>query len=97
MTTYIGLINFTDQGVKTVKDSPKRAAAAKEMAGRFGVTMKDIWWTLGAHDIVCVLEAPDDQAVTAFSLAIAGQGNVRTQTLRAFTAAEVEKVLAKLP
>jgi uncharacterized protein with GYD domain len=97
MTTYIGLINFTDQGVKTVKDSPKRAAAAKEIAGRFGVTMKDIWWTLGAHDIVCVLEAPDDQAATAFSLAIAGQGNVRTQTLRAFTADEVEKVLAKLP
>jgi uncharacterized protein with GYD domain len=97
MTTYIGLINFTDQGVKTVKDSPKRAAAAKEIAGRFGVTMKDIWWTLGAHDIVCVLEAPDDQAATAFNLAIAGQGNVRTQTLRAFTADEVEKVLAKLP
>jgi uncharacterized protein with GYD domain len=97
MTTYIGLINFTDQGVKTVKDSPKRAAAAKEIAGRFGVTMKDIWWTLGAHDIVCVLEAPDDQAATAFNLAIAGQGNVRTQTLRAFTAAEVETVIAKLP
>jgi uncharacterized protein with GYD domain len=97
MTTYIGLINFTDQGVKTVKDSPKRAAAAKEIAGRFGVTMKDIWWTLGAHDIVCVLEAPDDQSATAFNLAIAGQGNVRTQTLRAFTADEVEKVLAKLP
>jgi uncharacterized protein with GYD domain len=97
MTTYIGLINFTDQGVKTVKDSPKRAAAAKEIAGRFGVTMKDIWWTLGAHDIVCVLEAPDDQAATAFNLAIAGQGNVRTQTLRAFTADEVETVIAKLP
>lgn len=97
MTTYIGLLNFTDKGIQTVKDSPKRAAAAKEMAGRFGVTMRDIWWTLGSHDIVCVLEAPDDQAVTAFNLAIAGQGNVRSQTLRAFNAAEVEKVLAKLP
>jgi uncharacterized protein with GYD domain len=96
MSTYIGLLNFTDQGIKTIKDSPKRAAAAKEMAGRYGVTMKDIYWTLGSHDIVCVLEAPDDAAVTAFNLAIAGQGNVRSQTLRAFTAAEVEKVLAKL-
>ena len=64
MSTYIGLLNFTDKGIQSVKDSPKRAAAAKEMAGRFGVTMKDIYWTLGSHDIVCVLEAPDDASVT---------------------------------
>jgi len=97
MSTYIGLLNFTEKGIQSIKDSPKRAAAAKEMAGRFGVTMKDMYWTLGSHDIVCVLEAPDDESVSAFNLAIAGQGNVRSQTLRAFNAAELEKVLAKLP
>jgi uncharacterized protein with GYD domain len=96
MSTYIGLLNFTDKGIQSVKESPKRAAAAKEMAGRYGVTMKDIYWTLGGYDIVCVLDAPDDASVTAFNLAIAMQGNVRSQTLKAFNAAEVEKVLAKL-
>lgn len=96
MSTYIGLLNFTDKGIQSVKESPKRAAAAKEMAGRYGVTMRDIWWTLGSHDIVCVFEAPDDQSITAFNLAIAGQGNVRSQTLRALTVDELEKVLAKL-
>jgi uncharacterized protein with GYD domain len=96
MSTYIGLLNFTDKGVQSVKASPRRAAAAKEMAGRYGVTMKDIYWTLGAHDIVCVLEAADDASVTAFNLAIAMQRNVRSQTLKAFSASEIEKVLAKL-
>jgi uncharacterized protein with GYD domain len=96
MSTYIGLLNFTDKGIQSVKESPKRAAAAKEMAGRYGVTMKDIYWTLGGVDIVCILDAPDDASVTAFNLAIAQQGNVRSQTLKAFNAAEVEKVLAKL-
>jgi uncharacterized protein with GYD domain len=97
MTTYIGLVNFTDKGLAAIKDTTKRAAAAKEVAGRFGVTMRDIYWTLGAHDLVCVLEARDDTSITAFNLALRVQGNVRTQTLRAFDAAEMEQVLAKLP
>jgi uncharacterized protein with GYD domain len=97
MQTYIGLIKFTDQGLKTVKDTTKRAAAAREGAKKFGVTMRDVFWTLGPYDIVCVLEADDDYAVTAFSLAIAQQGNLSTLSMRAFTAAETDKILAKLP
>jgi uncharacterized protein with GYD domain len=97
MVTYIGLMNFTDKGIQGVKDTTKRAAAAKEVAGRFGVTMREIYWTLGKYDLVCVLDAQDETSLTAFNLAIAAQGNVRSQSLRAFTAAEMDKVLAKLP
>lgn len=97
MAIYIGLLNFTEKGIQSVKQTTQRAAAAKEVGQRMGVTMREIYWTLGSHDIVCVLEAPDDAAVTAFNLAIGTQGNVRSQTLRAFTAAELDKVLAKLP
>ena len=97
MVTYIGLMNFTDKGLQSVKSTTQRAAAAKEVAGRYGVTMREIWWTLGNHDIVCVLDAADEQSLTAFELAIATQGNVRSQSLRAFTAAEMDKVLSRLP
>jgi uncharacterized protein with GYD domain len=97
MITYIGLLSFTDKGVKDVKDTTKRAAAAKEVAGKFGVKMRDIFWTLGEYDMVCVLEGEDEHAITAFNLAVAMQGNVRTQSLRAYPAPEMDKILAKLP
>jgi len=97
MVTYIGLLNFTDKGIQGVKQTTQRAAAAKELGQRMGVNMREIWWTLGQHDIVCLLEAADEASITAFNLAIAGQGNVRSQTLRAFNATEMDKVLAKLP
>ena len=97
MITYIGLLNFTDKGVQTIKQSTQRAAAAKEIGKSMGVNMKEIYWTLGSHDIVCVLEAQDEAALTAFNLAIAMQGNVRTQSLRGFTAAEMDAALKKLP
>jgi len=97
MFTYISLLNFTDKGIQTIKDSPKRAAAAKEAARKLGVNMREIYWTMGEHDLVCVLEADSEAALTAFNLAIAQQGNVRSHSLRAFTASEMETVLAKLP
>ena len=97
MITYIGLLNFTDKGVQSVKDSTKRAAAAKEAATKFGVNMREIYWTLGEYDLVCVLEADDEASLTAFNLAIAMQGNVRSRSLRAFSASEMQTVLAKLP
>jgi uncharacterized protein with GYD domain len=97
MVTYIGLLNFTEQGIKGIKGTTQRAAAAREVAGRYGVTMREIYWTLGAYDIVCVLEAADEAALTAYNLALASQGNVRSQSLRAFTAGEMDKVLARLP
>ena len=97
MATYIGLLSFTEKGIQNVKGSTQRAAAAKEMASRFGVTMREIYWTLGQYDIVCVLDAADEQSATAFNLAIAAQGNVRSQTLRALNAAEMDQVLKRLP
>lgn len=96
MVTYIGLMSFTDKGLQDIKGTTQRAAAAREMAGKFGVNMREIFWTLGECDIVCVLEAQDEQALTAFSLSIAKQGNVRSRSLRAFTAADMDKILAKL-
>ena len=96
MITYVSLVNFTDKGVAGIKDTTKRAAAAKEVAGRFGVTMRDIYWTLGAFDLVCVLQAKDEASLTAFNLALATQGNVRTQSLRAFNAAEIDRKSTRL-
>ena len=96
MVTYIGLMNFTDKGLQSIKETTQRAAAAKEVAQRFGVTMKDIYWTAGEYDIVCVIEGKDEQSITAFSLAMAQQGNIRSKSLRAYTATEMDQVLAKL-
>jgi uncharacterized protein with GYD domain len=97
MATYITLMNFTDQGLSSIKDTVKRADTAKKIAREYGVTFKSIHWTQGQYDVVCELEAPDEQSLSAFSLALASLGNVRGQTLRAFTADEMKAVLAKLP
>jgi uncharacterized protein with GYD domain len=97
MITNIGLLRFTDKGLQNVKESTKRAAAAKESAKKLGVNMRDIFWTTGEYDLVCVLEADSEIALAAFALATAGQGNVRVQTLRAYSAGEMDTILAKLP
>ena len=78
MATYIMLASFTDQGIRKVKDSPKRADAFKEMAKKCGATVKDVFWTLGAYDVVAVVEAPDDISMTALGLSTGALGNVRT-------------------
>jgi uncharacterized protein with GYD domain len=96
MATFIALSNFTDQGIRNVKDTVKRADMVKEAAQKAGVTMKDIMWTLGAYDMVVTFEAPDDAAMTAFALAVGAAGNVRTQTMRAFNRSEMSAILAKL-
>jgi len=96
MATYIVLASFTDQGIRNVKDTTKRADAVRSMATKFGVTAKDIFWTLGSYDVVAIFEAPDDAAMTALGLALGTAGNVRTQTLRAFSKDEMNGVLAKL-
>lgn len=96
MATFITLACFTDQGLRDVKDTTKRAEAIRESAKKFGVTVKDIYWTLGQYDVVATFEAPDDNSMTAFGLAIASQGNVRTQTLRAFNRDDMNAMLAKL-
>jgi uncharacterized protein with GYD domain len=96
MATFISLTSFTDQGIRSVKDTTKRADAVRELSKKFGVTVKDLYWTLGSCDVVGIFEAPDDAAMTAFGLAIGQGGNVRTQTLRAFSQAEMGDILKKL-
>ncbi|MGA7324846.1 MAG: GYD domain-containing protein [Rhodomicrobium sp.] len=96
MATYIVLANFTEQGIRNVKDSPKRAEAFKEAAAKLGVTVKDLYWTLGRYDFVVTVEAPDDPSVTALGLALGSMGNVRTQTLRAFGAGEMKQIIDKM-
>ena len=89
MMTYVVLATFTDQGLKNAKDSPKRAEAFKQMAKTFGVTVKDIFWTQGRYDIVTVVEAPDELSATALNLSLGALGNIRTESLRAFSAADM--------
>jgi len=96
MATYVILSNFTDQGIKSVKDTVKRSEAVREGARAAGITVKDILWTQGQYDVVLVLEAPDDAAVSTLMLSAARLGNVRGQTLRAFTAGEMTKILEKV-
>ena len=96
MATYIALTNFTDQGVRSVKDTTKRADALRDMGKKFGVTPKEIYWTLGNYDVVGIFEGPDDASMTAFALAIGMGGNVRTHTMRAFSRDEMNGILQKL-
>ena len=97
MATYICLMNFTDQGTKSIKDTVTRYEAARRAAKEFGVEFKSIHWTQGAYDIVCELEAKDEAAMMTFGIGMAGLGNVRTQTLRAYSADEVKAFIAKAP
>ncbi len=96
MATYIVLGSFTDQGIRNVKDTTKRADAFKEMAKSSGAAVKEVYWTLGQYDLVATVEAPDDKVVTALGLTLGKAGNVRTQTLRAFSAAEMTSILGKV-
>ena len=96
MPTYIVLGNFTDQGIRNIKDSPKRASAVKESAKKVGASVKNLYWTLGAYDVALVVDAPDDQSAAALLFSIGSLGNVRTQSLKAFEADEVERILGKI-
>lgn len=96
MATYIVLCNFTEQGIRNIRDTTQRADAVREMGRKFGVQMKDVYWTLGEYDLVTINEAPDDASATAFCLAIAQAGNVRTEMLRGFNRDEMKGILAKV-
>jgi uncharacterized protein with GYD domain len=97
MAMFISLVNFTEQGVREFQASPERAAKFKSMATEVGVEVKEIYWTMGAYDVVLILEAPDDQVVAAALLGLASLGNVRTQTLRAFNSSEMREIISKVP
>ena len=96
MASYILLASYTEQGIKGIKDTVKRTGAVKDMAKKAGVEMKDSYWTLGQFDVVALFESPDDATMTAFALSVAKLGNVKTQTLRAFSGKEMSDILSKL-
>jgi uncharacterized protein with GYD domain len=96
MATYIVLGNFTDQGIRNVKDSAKRAEAFKALAQKAGVKVKEVYWTLGQYDIATIVESPDEETATALGLSVGVLGNIRTQTLRAFTSEEMGRILGKM-
>ena len=96
MVTYVVLAKFTDQGIRNAKESPKRADAFKEMAKTFRVTVKDIVWTQGRYDIVTILDAPDESSFMSLTLSLGALGNVRTESLRAYSAAEMTKAVGSM-
>jgi uncharacterized protein with GYD domain len=96
MPTYIILGHFTDQGMRNVKDTPKRANALKEAAKKYGATVKNVYWTLGAYDVLAVIDAPDSESMAKLLFNLGSLGNVRTQSLRALEAGEVERILGSL-
>jgi len=97
MATFISLVNLTEKGAQDFHASPERAAKFKAMAAEAGVEMKDVYWTMGAYDAILILEAPNNQAVTAALLGLSSLGNVRTHTLPAFNASEMKDIVSKAP
>ena len=97
MPTYISLVQFTDKGIQAAKETTQRVADWAAKVQSMGVSVKQMYWTLGEYDQVCVFEAPDDETAASVLLAADLLGNIRTQTLRAFTASEMQKILAKVP
>lgn len=96
VTTYILLINWTDQGARNVRDSPKRLDNARKMLGEMGGTFKAIYLTMGDYDLVAVIEAPDDAVAARFALLTGAAGNIRTRTLKAFPEAAYREIVASL-
>ncbi len=97
MAAFVSLVGFTEKGIRDFKDTATRAAKFKAMAQKGGVTVKEIYWTMGAYDVVIIMEAPNDKTATAVMLGLASLGNVRTQTMRAFNSSEVEEIISKAP
>ena len=97
MATFIATMHFTEQGIKGVRDTCERAAGFKAAAKKLGVRVTGQYWTLGAFDGVLVLEAPDEETATAALLHLGSLGTIRTQTARAYDAAEIQTILGRLP
>lgn len=95
MARYVSLVNWTDKGVAAFKDTADRADAAAELAKGLGAELQELYWCLGSYDLVAILDAPDDETVTAFVLKLSSGGNVRTSTMRAYSRDEVSSIIAK--
>ena len=97
MPMFICSLNWTDQGIRSVKDAPKRAQAGRELAKKLGVEVKELYLTSGDYDLVLILDTPNGDNVAKFAMAIGAQGNVRTRTARAWPQAEFQKLISELP
>jgi uncharacterized protein with GYD domain len=97
MPTFIIAMNWTDQGIRTVKEGPKRTQAAREMAKKLGVEIKEVYLTSGENDLLAIVDTPNGDAVAKMALMLSSQGNVRTKTCRAWPQAEYVKMLSELP
>ncbi len=97
MPTFITLIKWTSQGVKDVKETTKRYRQGSAEFEKMGIKDRGFYWTMGRYDALYIGEAPDEETATAAALAVSSQGNVRTETFRAYTADEMDKILGKLP
>jgi uncharacterized protein with GYD domain len=95
--TFILSLNWTEQGIRKIKDAPKRAKAARDLAKKVGAEIKQVFLTSGDSDLVVIIEAPNGDAIAKFALMLGAQGNVRTRTARAWTEAEFQKILSELP
>jgi len=97
MATYVSLVRFTDQGIRNLKDLPDRIASAEKLFERHGAKLSQLYLAMGRYDYVAIIEAPDDESVTKAALALGSLGNVRTETLRAYTRPEIGKIIGGLP
>jgi uncharacterized protein with GYD domain len=97
MPRYVTLLNFTDQGIRSFEGTVDRYESSEQQFEQLGIRFIDVYWTLGEHDIVAVMEAPDDETATAALLSLGSQGNVRTKTMRAFSVDEIRAVIDKVP
>jgi uncharacterized protein with GYD domain len=96
MPTYITLMNWTDQGVKTARETVHRREQADALAEKHGARIEQVYWTVGPYDIVTIIEAPDDESATAMILELGSQGNLRTTTLRAYDREEMSGIIQRL-
>ena len=96
MPTYIALLKWTQQGVAKVKDSPKRLDAGRKAFKKAGAEIKETYLTMGRYDLVCIIDAPDDETVARVLLQLGSQGNVQTETLKAFSEDQYRKIVASL-
>ena len=97
MATYITLLRFTEKGIENIKEGPARLDAAKQAFQAMGAELKEFYLVTGSYDAVVIGEVPDDETVAKLALMIGSQGNVRTETLRAFTEDEYRKIISGLP
>ncbi len=97
MARYVVLVNWTEQGIRSVKETVSRSKAFRQAAKSMDCEIADICWTLGPYDIVSIVDAPNDEVVTRLGLILGMQGNVKTTTLRAFGESEMERIIKSLP